>query len=259
MLLVIDIGNTNISFAIFEKNKILYKWRLSTKGSKTADEYYLNICDFLELAKIKINQIDSAIISNVVPQSLFEIKAFFEKYLKITPLVVGEKSVKLPIQVKITNPNEVGADRIVNAVGALKISPTPIIIIDFGTATTFDVVDKNKNYIGGVIAPGVNLSLSSLHKTAAKLPQIEIAKPEKVIGKSTIEAMQSGIFYGYKGLIEELIKQITKELGGEKKPFVIATGGLGILFADASNLIDTYNEDLTIHGLKTIWEFNENN
>lgn len=254
MLLTVDIGNTNICFAVFNGKKIVHKWRLSTHSNITADEYYLNISDFLGLKKIKLKQIKNAIISNVVPQSIFEIKSFFEKYLEITPLIVGEKNVKLPLKINVPNVAEVGADRIVNSVGALLKFAPPLIIIDFGTATTFDVIDENKAYIGGIIAPGANLSLSALHRLAAKLPQIEIAKPENVIGKSTVLAMQSGIFFGYKGLIEGIINEIGLELN--QKPTVITTGGLGVLFKNASNLIDTHEEDLTLLGLKEIFRVN---
>ncbi|MCK5546514.1 MAG: type III pantothenate kinase, partial [Rhodospirillaceae bacterium] len=225
MLLAIDVGNTNIVFAIFDDGgNIAGQWRLSTIPEITADE----LSDWLdrELASVEIekNKISAAIISTVVPVMLGELKNLCQLYIGKDPMVVGEAGVNLGIDVLVDKPDEVGADRLVNAASVAANYNAPLIVVDFGTATTFDVIDENGNYAGGVIAPGINLSLEALHMATAKLPRVEVAKPENVIGKATKPAMQSGIYWGYVSIIEGIVKRIKDELGLEMD--VIATGGL---------------------------------
>jgi type III pantothenate kinase len=204
---------------------------------------------------IKPQEINAAIMSSVVPQANFALRMLARKFFKTELLIVGEEDVKLDIEIKIDKPREVGADRLVNAIAAWNKYGKPLIIVDFGTATTFDVVNGDGSYIGGVIAPGVNLSLETLHRAAAKLPNIAVERPAQVIGKDTVSAMQSGIYFGYVSLIEGIVKRIEKEYGKAMK--VIATGGLAPLFAKATSVIDTLEPDLIIDGLKLIYEKNQ--
>lgn len=257
MLFAIDIGNTNIVIALVDEDKIIKRWRLSTDTKRTCDEYYLIILQLLESIKFDISNISDVIISCVVPQHLFEIKRLCDRYLKITPIIVGESGVKTNIDICLDNLSEVGADRIVNAVAAFSINSNATIIIDFGTATTFDVVNSKGEYIGGVITPGINLSIEALHNAAAQLPEIAIKNPTKVIGTSTISAMQSGVFFGYIGLVEGIIKRIKQEHNEDIE--VIATGGLARLFEKEINLINYFEPDLTIKGLNEIYKVNVNN
>ena len=256
MLLAIDIGNTNIVFAIFDDGgNIAGQWRLSTIPEITADE----LSDWLdrELASVEIekNKISAAIISTVVPVMLGELKNLCQLYIGKDPMVVGEAGVNLGIDVLVDKPDEVGADRLVNAASVAANYNAPLIVVDFGTATTFDVIDENGNYAGGVIAPGINLSLEALHMATAKLPRVEVAKPENVIGKATKPAMQSGIYWGYVSIIEGIVKRIKDELGLEMD--VIATGGLASLFSEGTDVITSVDSDLTINGLYAIWNRNK--
>lgn len=254
MLLVIDAGNTNTVFAVFNDSELVGKWRISTDPRRTADEYILHLSYLLALEELSLEAIDGVIISNVVPQSSYALKQFSRKYLNCEPLIVGEGNVAVGIEVVLDRPSEIGADRMVNAVAALNRFGGNVVIIDFGTATTFDVVSEKGQYIGGVIAPGINLSIEALHMAAAKLPQVAVAKPAKVIGTSTVEAMQSGIYWGYIGLIEGIISRIKKE---KNVPFkVLATGGLAPLFFEATDAIEHLEMDLTIFGLQQIYKIN---
>lgn len=253
MLLVVDVGNTNTVFAVFSGEKLTGTWRISSVRDRTADEYALALSELLALGGIELKKISGIIISSVVPQTIFPLKMFSRKYLAMEPLVVGD-GVKLPIKVKIDRPTEVGADRLVNAVAAFEKYASPAVILDFGTATTFDVIGANGDYMGGVIAPGINLSIDALHRAAAKLPEIAVERPLKVIGTNTVAAMQSGVYWGYVGLIEGIVAKIRAE---HKKPMkVIATGGLSPLFAKATTVIDALEPDLTIHGLKILYGLN---
>lgn len=255
MILVIDSGNTNIVFAVFDKSNLVGKWRISSDSMRTADEYLFNLSYLISKDEININQIEGVIISNVVPQITFSLKEFCEKYIGKKPLIIGENNVFCGIDIKTDNPDEVGADRLVNCVSAIAKYGNNLVIIDFGTATTFDVVNNDNQYIGGVIAPGINLSMAALHKAAAKLPQIDVKKPPSVIGTSTITAMQSGIYWGYVGLIDGIIDKIKQEKNINYK--VIATGGLAPLFLNASNAIEYLENDLTISGLEKIYRINK--
>jgi len=208
----------------------------------------------MQLENIAANKISSAIIATVVPQALFPLQLLCRRYFNCTAMVVGEDDVDLGIQVKLDNPREVGADRLVNAVSAHKSYGGPMIIIDFGTATTFDVIDESGSYHGGIIAPGVNLSIEALHAAAAKLPRVAVEQPAKVIGTDTISAMQSGIFWGYVGLIDGIVERTMREYGDHMK--VLATGGLAPLFVDASKTIEIVDQELTTKGLFEIHKMN---
>ncbi len=246
MLLAIDSGNTNTVFAVFEGERLVSLWRAATEADRTADEYAVWLSQLMGLESLAAGEIADAIIATVVPQTLFNLRLLCRRYFGCEPVVVGE-GVELGIGVRINRPNEVGADRLVNAVAAHATYGVALIVVDFGTATTFDVVDGDGNYAGGVIAPGVNLSLEALHQAAAQLPRIAVEKPKSVIGGGTIPAMQSGVYWGYVGLIEGLIARIRDEFGSAMK--VVATGGLAPLFATGTKVIDHVDADLTVRGL----------
>jgi type III pantothenate kinase len=256
MLLAIDSGNTNTVFAVFdEHDNVLGEWRSSTDTNRTADEYAVWLSQLMGFEGIKHTDIKTAIISTVVPAMLFNLKTLCRKYYKSDPLVVGDENVDLGLNVFLDRPEEVGADRLVNAIAAHAEYEGALIVIDFGTATTFDVIDAAGNYCGGAIAPGINLSLEALHMAAAKLPRIAIGIPEKTIGTGTIEAMKSGIFWGYIGMIEGLTKRIKDEFGSNMT--VIATGGLSTLFASSTDVIQHTDSDLTLRGLLAIYKRNK--
>ncbi len=254
MLLAIDAGNTNIVFALRENNQTIHKWRISSAEGRTADEYMVWLTQLLNFENLDVTEITGAIIATVVPQTLFPLQLLCRRYFNCDALVVGEDNVKLNVQVKLPNPAEVGADRLVNAIAAHKRYGGPMIIIDFGTATTFDVIDDNGDYLGGVISPGVNLSVEALSMAAAKLPRVAVEKPDRVIGNSTVSAIQSGIFYGYVSMIEGMVERITKEYGGPMK--VLATGGLATLFNEATTIIEYVDQELTTYGLFEIYSAN---
>lgn len=254
MLLAIDSGNTNTLFAIHDGKTWVVEWRIETNEARTADEYAVWLYQLMMMQGFKFSDLKACVISTVVPQSLFHMRNLSKRHLNIVPLVVGESDVDIGAKVTLANPKEVGADRLVNAVGAHKAYKGPLILVDSGTATTFDVICENGDFEGGVISPGINLSLRALHEAAAKLPRIAIKKPEKVIGRSTVEAMQSGIFWGYIGLIDGLITRMRAE---DSRNFtVIGTGGVASLFEGASECIDIYDSSLTINGLHEIWRRN---
>ncbi len=251
MLLAIDAGNTNTVFAVLNGTEVKSQWRSSTKEVRTADEHFVWLSHLMTLNGIGKEEISAAIISTVVPQSLFNLRSLCRNYFSVEPMVIGDANVDLGIGVRA---QDVGADRLVNAVAAHKSYKGALIIIDFGTATTFDVVSAEGDYEGGVIAPGINTSLEALHLAAAKLPRIEVAQPQRVIGDGTIPAMQSGTFWGYVGLIEGLVSRIRAEYDEPMK--VIATGGLASLFKNATNVIEQVDQDLTIRGLLEIYRKN---
>jgi len=254
MLLAIDCGNTNTVFAVCDGAEILGEWRITTDGRRTADEYAVWLTQLLALHELKRESVSAAIIATVVPDALFNLQSLCRRYFKTDPLIVGEPGVKLGVTVRLDRPDEVGADRLVNAVSAHAVYKGDLILIDFGTATTFDVINGAGDYVGGVIAPGINLSLEALHRAAAKLPRIGIKRPASVIGKATIPAMQSGIYWGYISMIEGLVARIGAEIG--RKPVVVATGGLAPLFADATTVIDHLDPHLTVRGLMAVWRLN---
>ena len=254
MLLAIDVGNTNTVFAIADGNKILQEWRAETVARRTADEHAVWLSNLLNMHGYSFSVVRRVIIATVVPQGLFQLTTLARRYFDCEPLVIGENGVHLGLDVVLPEPREVGADRLVNAVAAFNDFPTNLIIIDFGTATTFDIVGEERAYLGGVISPGINLSMEALHKAAAKLPRIAINRPEKVIGTGTVSAMQSGVFWGYVGMIDGLVERIQSEFG--KPMTVLATGGLAHWFGDATNNIQHVDRDLTIKGLIIIDQMN---
>ncbi len=257
MLLAIDTGNTNTVFSVFDENgTVRGEWRSSSDTNRTADEFAVWLSQLMSFEGIKPADIKDAIIATVVPAMLFNLQSLCRKYFKVEPLVVGDPKVDLGIEIFLDRPEEVGADRLVNAIAAHEIYKGALIVIDFGTATTFDVVDSKGNYCGGAIAPGINLSLEALHMAAAKLPRIAIGKPEKAIGTGTTTAMQSGIFWGYIGMIEGLTDRMKKEFGEDMT--VIATGGLSSLFAKSTDVIQHSDTDLTLRGLLAIFKRNQN-
>jgi len=254
MLLVIDAGNTNIVFAVHDGKEIRAEWRAVTETTRTADEYAVLLAPLFSLQSLSFADIDSAIIASVVPAALFDIRSFCRRYIHCEPLVVGEANVDLGINVHVDRPEVVGADRLVNTVAAHARYKGALIVVDFGTATTFDVVSAEGDYEGGVIAPGANISAEALHQAAAMLPRVAVQRTQSVIGKDTIPAMQSGLYWGYMGLIEGLIARIKDEYG--RPMTVIGTGGLASPFHRQTQAIDHLDPDLTIRGLVLIHERN---
>lgn len=249
MLLAIEQGNTNTLFAVHDGAAWIAQWRTATDANRTADEYAVFLDQLLVMQGLKLADLDGCIISSVVPQSLFNLRNLSRRYLHAEPLVVGENAV-LGVEVRIDKPSEAGADRLVNTVGAFIAHGGPLIVVDSGTATNFDIIGADGAFEGGIIAPGVNLSMQALHTAAARLPRVAIQKPGQVIGKDTVSAMQSGIFWGYVALIEGLIARIKDEYGQPMK--VIGTGGVASLFEGVIPSIDYFDRDLTIRGMLEI-------
>jgi type III pantothenate kinase len=249
MLLAIEQGNTNTLFAVHDGAEWIAQWRTATQSTRTADEYAVWLYQLLSMTGLKFELLDACIISSVVPQSVFNLRNLARRYLKVEPLVIGE-NVDLGIPVRLEKPSEAGADRLVNAIGAHAVYPGDLIVIDSGTATTFDVIAADGGFEGGVIAPGINLSMEALHAAAAKLPRVAIRRPEKTIGRDTVGAMQAGVFWGYIALIEGLIIRIREEWG--RPMTVVATGGVASLFQGATEAIDHFDSDLTIRGMLEI-------
>ncbi len=250
-LLAVDAGNTNTNFAVFDGAKIVAKWRTATIHHRTGDEYAVILSQLMHNEGIERKDIKNIIIASVVPQIMIAINKLCSNFFRVKPLIVGE-NLKYSIKVKIDNPKEIGADRVVNAIAAKKLYNKAAIIIDFGTATTFDVVDDKGAYCGGVISPGINLSLSALQEAAAMLPRVWIKKPAKVIGTNTKSAMQSGIYWGYIGLIEGIVTRMKTEM--KTKPIIIATGGLAPMFSESTKVIEKVEPDLTLIGLQEIFK-----
>lgn len=252
MLLAIDCGNTNIVFAVFDGDALVCQWRAATKTDKTADEFGIWLTQVMKHDGIAPEAITAAIVGSVVPARNFDIGKLCQKYFSCKARFIGDADVKLGAEIKIDNPREVGADRVVNVIAAHELHRGSCIVIDFGTATTFDVVDSAGAYCGGVIAPGINLSMEALHNATALLPRIPVRHPghAPVVGTSTIAAMTSGVFWGYVGLIEGLVARIKAERA--EPMLVIATGGLAPLFAEATKVIDRIDGDLTLRGLLAV-------
>jgi type III pantothenate kinase len=254
MLLVIDIGNTNIVFGVYNEDTLVNHWRLSTSIQKTVDENAILLNSMLSFEKIKLTDIESAIISCVVPPMLIPFEIICRKYIGIRPLVV-EPGIKTGMPILYENPQEVGADRIVNAVAGYEKYKKSLIIVDFGTATTFDYVTSRGEYAGGAIAPGIMISLGALFERASKLPRVELIKPKSLIGKNTVHAMQSGIIYGYVGLVDGIVSKMKEEV--RTNPYVIATGGLSSFIFKESQTVDEVDEMLTLRGLKILYQKNK--
>ena len=255
MLLAVDCGNSNTVFSVWDGSNFIATWRISTQWQRTADQYFVWLSSLMKLNKLEV-EIDEVIISSTVPRVVFNLRVLADRYFDSRPIVVGKGDCRLPVDVRVDMGTNVGPDRLVNTVAGYDLFGGNLIIVDFGTATTFDVVDHDGAYIGGVIAPGVNLSLEALHQEAAALPHVDIARPEKVIGTNTVMCMQSGVFWGYIGLVKEICQRITTEHGSEMR--IISTGGLGPLLQSAEKVFDEWKDDLTMHGLRLIFEHNEN-
>ncbi len=254
MLLAIDSGNTNVVFAIYDGATQRGNWRSSTDAKRTADEYAVWLTQLMALDGLGPDDVSHAIIASVVPAALHSLETLCRRYFRVDPLLVGDPSLRLGFEILVDRPEQVGDDRLMNTVAAHERYGGPLIVIDFGTATTFDVIDELGNYCGGVIAPGVNLSLEALHMAAAKLPRIGIERPSSVIGKATVPAMCSGVYWGYVGLIEGLVSRIKAEYGAPMR--VVATGGLAPLFTDATDAIESSDPDLTLRGLMLTYRRN---
>jgi type III pantothenate kinase len=254
MLLALDIGNTNIILGVFDGDKIKTTLRISTGIHTMPDEYAVLMLSLLEREGITASQITDTVLCSVVPPLVTTFQEFCKRYLKLTPLVIGA-GVKTGVRICMDNPKEVGADRIVNAVAAHKLYKGPIIVIDLGTATTFDAVSAEGDYLGGAIAPGIVTATEALFTRTAALPRVDLTYPKKAIGTSTVAAMQSGIVFGYIGLIEGIVNRIREELGGKAK--VVATGGYASLFSKENSVIDVINPDLTLIGLNLIYQMNK--
>jgi type III pantothenate kinase len=253
MLLCIDCGNTNTVFSLWDGAGFRATFRIATDHRRTADEYYVWFAALLAHVGVPM-EIDAAIVSSTVPRVVFNLRVLCNRYFDTRPLVVGRPDCALPVAPRVDQGTTVGPDRLVNAVGGFDRHGGNLIVVDFGTATTLDVVDTDGAYVGGVIAPGVNLSLEALHMAAAALPHVDVTKPQAVIGTNTVACMQSGIYWGYVGLIEGLIARIRAERGAAMK--VIATGGLASLFEQGTTAFDSVEDDLTMHGLVLIHRHN---
>ena len=253
MLLAIDCGNTNTVFSIWNGERFLATWRIATDHKRTADEYFVWLSTLLMLNRLEV-QVTDAIISSTVPRVVFNLRVLCNRYFDCRPRVVGKPGCVLAHPPRVDQGTTVGPDRLVNAAGAFDRHGGNLIVVDFGTATTFDVVDDDGAYIGGVIAPGVNLSLEALHMAAAALPHVDISRPDRVIGTNTVACMQAGVYWGYIGLVEGIVRQIRAERGRPMK--VIATGGLAPLFEQGTDVFDAVEDDLTMHGLVLIHDHN---
>ncbi len=253
MLLVVDAGNTNVVFAVHDGAGWRGIWRIATEPQRTSDEYAVWLVTLLNLSGLKQAEIDRAVIGTVVPAALYHLRRLCRDWFSTEPLI-ARSSLNWGFDIKVDNPDEVGADRLLNSLAAHQAYQGPLMVIDFGTATTFDVIDRDGAYLGGVIAPGINLSIEALHGAAARLPRIGIGRPQAVIGKSTIPAMQSGIYWGYVGLIEGLVTRIQAEYEAPLK--VVATGGLAPLLAEGTTIIEVISPDLTLDGLRLLAERN---
>jgi type III pantothenate kinase len=256
LIFVFDVGNTNIVLGVYKGDELCHHWRIETNRNRTEDEFGMIIKSLFEHAGLSLSDIDGIIISSVVPPIMFALERMCQKYFHRKPLIVGP-GIKTGLNIKYENPREVGADRIVNAVAAIHEYGSPLIIVDFGTATTYCYINEQRQYLGGAIAPGIGISTEALYSRAAKLPRIEITRPEGVIGKNTVAAMQAGIVYGYVGQVEGIVKRMMEQ--SEKKPTVIATGGLSTLIAQESKIIDIVDPYLTLKGLKLIYKRNMEN
>lgn len=256
MLLCIDCGNTNTQFSVWDGTNFLGNWRQSTEHQRTADQYYVWLSTLMEHQGIPM-QIEKVIISSTVPRVVFNLRVLCDRYFGTRPFVVGKPDCLLPVAPRVDEGTTVGPDRLVNTAGAFDRHGGNLIVVDFGTATTFDVVDDDGSYIGGLISPGVNTSLEAIHMAAAALPHVDVTKPQKVIGTNTVACMQAGIFWGYVGLVKESCARIKEERGRDMT--VIGTGGLAPLFSQGDVLFDVIEDDLTMHGLTVIYDYNKEN
>lgn len=258
MLLVFDVGNTNVVIGVYSGEELVTHWRISTTEERTADEYGITMINLFERSGLDYKKVKDVIIASVVPNIMYSLERSIKRYFNVNPIIVGP-GVKTGINIKYDNPKEVGADRIVNAVGALEIYKKSLIIVDFGTATTFCAVGKSGNYYGGAIMPGIKISSDALFAKAAKLPRVELVSSPKFICKNTVKSMQAGIVYGYVGSVDYIVENMKKEMIelGEEDTIVISTGGLSKLILPHSKTINEFNERLTLEGLRVIYEKNK--
>ncbi|WP_315082017.1 type III pantothenate kinase [uncultured Clostridium sp.] len=255
MILLVDAGNTNIVLGVYKDKEYIASWRISTEGNKTSDEYSIQIMQLLNLNNLNPEDVKGIIVSSVVPNIMHSLENMLRRCFGQEPIIVGP-GIKTGINIKYDNPKEVGADRIVNAVAAFEIYKRPVIIIDFGTATTFCSVTENGDYLGGCICPGLRISADALFERAAKLPRVELEVPKKVICKNTVSSIQSGVLFGYIGQVEYIVKKMKEEMSDGIEPYVIATGGLANLIANGTDAIDKVDSDLTLEGLKILYKKN---
>ena len=255
MLLVIDIGNSNTVLGIYEGATLRNDWRIGTDKDRTVDEYAMLINNLFQLSGLTFSDLDDVIVSSVVPPMLDTIEGLCQRYFKLTPYVVGP-GIKTGMPIHYDNPREVGADRIVNAIAAYETTKCALIVVDFGTATTFDVISPDGCYEGGAIAPGVGISADALFDRASKLPRVEFSCPDQIVAKNTVSSMQAGIFFGYVGLVEGIVSRMKKEL--PEQPMVIATGGLATSISAATRCIDKVEPFLTLDGLRILYDRNRN-
>jgi len=255
MILVVDIGNTNIVLGIYNNRELVHHFRLSTTRQSTVDEYGVMIFNLFRMSDISVKDIEGVIISSVVPPLVNVFEEMCQKFIHKIPLVVGP-GIKTGLNLRYENPREVGADRIVNAVAAVNQYKGPLVVVDFGTATTFDCIDAKGNYLGGAIVPGIGIATEALYQRASKLPRIELEKPKKVIGRNTIHAMQAGIIFGYAGQVDGIVERIKVEMDAPDLK-VVATGGLAELIASETKCIKEINSMLTLEGLRLIYERNQ--
>ena len=252
MILTIDVGNTNITCGVFDGDVIVASFRITTKMPRTSDEYGMILYNLLEQNDIQPMDIEDAIICSVVPNVMHSLRGGLVKYFHITPIIV-EAGIKTGIRIVTPNPQQIGADRIVDAVGAYEIYGGPVLVIDFGTATTYDFVDESGAFLGGITAPGIRISAKALWEDAAKLPEIEIKKPDQILGKDTITSMQSGLVYGQIGQTEYIINKVKEEVGLDNVKTVV-TGGLGRIIASETDAVDVYDKDLTLKGIYRVYK-----
>ncbi|MBC2576683.1 type III pantothenate kinase [Peptostreptococcus canis] len=255
MLLVIDVGNTNMVLGVYDDKTLIRDWRINTDLNKTSDEYGVLIKNLFDASDIGLGTIDSIIVSSVVPAVMHSLENFCKKYCNISPLIVGP-GIKTGLNIKYYDPKMVGADRIINAVAAIAKYGAPLIIIDFGTATTYCAISRKGDYLGGAISPGVKISSEALFQNASKLPRVELIKPDTIICKDTVSSMQAGIIYGYAGQVEKIVKNMKYELGDDNVT-VIATGGLANLISSETDAIDVVDSNLSLEGLRQIYEKNQ--
>ncbi|HEY9577874.1 MAG TPA: type III pantothenate kinase [Pseudobacillus sp.] len=253
MIFVLDVGNTNTVLGVYEEDELKFHWRIETSRNKTEDEYGMTVKNLFQHVGITFDQIEGIIISSVVPPIMFSLEQMCQKYFNIKPMIVGP-GMKTGLNIKYENPREVGADRIVNAVAAIHEYGSPLIIVDFGTATTYCYIDEDGNYMGGAIAPGITISTEALYSRAAKLPRIEIIRPDNIVGKNTVSAMQAGILYGYVGQVDGIVNRMKEQ--SKKQPTVVATGGLAPLIGEEAQSIDIIDPLLTLKGLCLIYKRN---
>jgi type III pantothenate kinase len=251
--MVVDVGNTNIVLGVYKGKELHYHWRIATSRQKTEDEWAMSLKGLFEHEKLFFGEIEGIIISSVVPPIMYTLELMCKKYFGIKPMVIGP-GIKTGLNVKYDNPKEVGADRIVNAVAAIQLYGSPLIVVDFGTATTYCYINEDRQYMGGAISPGISISTEALYTRASKLPRIEIAKPKNVLGTNTVHAMQAGIFYGYVGQVDGIVSRMKAQ--ASTVPTVIATGGMASLVASETETIDVVEPFLTLKGLQMIYEKN---